>query len=148
MEIYPKIVYTNYCSYKSIIKNCNSFRCTRRKFMNNQNYSLYNKIADFQDYTEKYIVNNIPSVHRNIRIKLLDEIYMLPKNMFYASYNKGNIRMKYLTELQVTISLIDMLLYRLRKIEKIKKHNLDVAISKLGNVKNIVYGWKFKEEKN
>lgn len=116
--------------------------------MNNQNYSLYNKIADFLNYTEKYIINDIPSVHRNIRIKLLDEIYMLPKNMFYASYNKGNIRMKYLIELQVTISLIDMLLYRLRKIEKIKKHNLDVAVSKLGNIKNIVYGWKFKEEKN
>lgn len=110
-------------------------------------YSLYNKINSFISYTEQYIINNIPSNKRHLRIKLIDEIYKLPKYMFYSSYNKGNIRMKYLTELQVTISMIDMFFIRLKDISSIKKHNLNCSISYLGDIKNIVYGWKLKEEK-
>lgn len=116
--------------------------------MKDKKYSLYNKILELDDYTTRYIVVSIPKVYNNIRIHFQDEMYNLKKNMFYAVYNKGNIRMKYLVELQVNISLIDMMLNQLRMYDIIKKHNIDVAISKLSDIKNIIYGWKFNEEKS
>ena len=116
--------------------------------MEQNGYSLYNKILDFQNYVEKYIDNNIPAVHRNLKIHFQDECYNLSKNMFYATYNKGNIRIKYLVELQVNISLLDMLLNKLREMKEIKTQKINSAISKLGDIKNIIYGWKFNEEKS
>lgn len=115
--------------------------------VNNKDFSLYNKILDFDNYTNKYVINNISAVHRDIRIHFLDETFSLSKNMFYATYNKGSIRMKYLTELQVNISLLDMMLFKLRNFSTMKKHHIDVSISELSDIKNIVYGWKFNEEK-
>ena len=112
-----------------------------------KDFSLYNKVVDLDNYINRYIANNISSVHRDIRIHLLDEIYNLSKNIFYALYNKGNIRMKYLIELQVNISLIDMFLLKLRNLNTVKKSYIDVSISKLSDIKNIIYGWKFNEEK-
>lgn len=63
----------------------------------------------------------IPNVRRNLRIHLLDEVYMLSKNMFYATYNKGNIRIKYLIEMQVNISLIDMMSSEIMSLNCVKK---------------------------
>ena len=34
----------------------------------------------------------IPAVHRDLRIRYLDEIYHLISLIYYAAYNKGNIR--------------------------------------------------------
>ena len=110
-------------------------------------YSLYSKISGFIAYTEKYIINNISSNKRHLRIKLIDEIYSLPRYMFYSSFSKGNVRIKYLTRLQVTISMIDMLFMSLRDVASVSNHNLNCSISCLGDIKNIVYGWKLKEEK-
>lgn len=118
----------------------------RNNISNEPNFGLYNKILDFNNYVDQYIMNGIPEVHRNLRIHFQDESFMLTKNMFYATYNKGNIRMKYLIELQVNISLIDMMLLEMRKFKNIKKSRLDAAISKLSDIKNIIYGWKFNEE--
>lgn len=112
-----------------------------------KDFSLYNKVVDLDNYINRYIANNISSVRRDIRIHLLDEIYNLSKNIFYVLYNKGNIRMKYLIELQVNISLIDMFLLKLRNLNTVKKSYIDVSISKLSDIKNIIYGWKFNEEK-
>ena len=50
------------------------------------------------------MINEIPENKRNLRIHFQDE---MSKNMFYATYNKGNIRMKYLVELQVNVSMRD-----------------------------------------
>lgn len=111
-----------------------------------QNFSLYGKILDFNNYINRFVINCIPEVHRNLRIHFLDEAFMLTKNMFYATYNKGNIRMKYLIELQVNISLIDMMLLQMKEFRNIKKAKLDTSISKLSDIKNIIYGWKFNEE--
>lgn len=115
--------------------------------VNNSRYSMYNKVTNFIMYSRKYILSSIPKVHADIRIKLTDRMYSLSSNMFYATYNKGNVRMKYLVELQVDISMIDMLFDILKKENIVKKHSIDVAISDLGYIKNIVYGWKFNEEK-
>ncbi len=113
---------------------------------NNNAYSLYNKIVIFTNYSRKYILINIPKIHCDIRIHFTDELYLLPKYMFYATYNKGNVRMKYLVELQVTISMLDMMLSQLEEYGTMNKHHIKVAVSMLNNVKNIIYGWKFNEE--
>lgn len=112
----------------------------------NSDYSIYSKITDFKDYINQYMINEIPENKRNLRIHFQDEMYQMSKNMFYATYNKGNVRMKYLVELQVNISMIDMMLLEIKKIKSIKKSRLDASISKLSDIKNIVYGWKLREE--
>ena len=114
--------------------------------INNTDYSLYNKILDYTNYVKTYITTAIPSNSRDIRIHLLDEIYTLTKNMFYATYTKGNIRSKHLVDIQVSISLIDMMTNELKKEKTISKKHLDVSINKLSSIKNIIYAWKFNEE--
>ena len=111
-------------------------------------FKLYNYILDFDDYTRNYVVNNIPSVYRDIRIHLLDEIYNLEKSIIYAINTKGNIRIKHLIDAKVSISLIDMLLLKIRNIKCLKNSKFDTTIDKLTNVKNIVYGWIVNEEKS
>lgn len=109
-------------------------------------FVLYNKIKDFNNYIRYYVANNIPSVHRDIRIHLLDECYNLNSLLFYSVYNKGNIRCKYLIDLRVKISLIDLLINDLKELKIIKNKTLVSAISKLATIKNIVYGWVLNEE--
>ncbi|MBQ8892410.1 MAG: hypothetical protein IJ068_06085 [Bacilli bacterium] len=113
-----------------------------------KNFKLYSYILDFDDYTRKYVVNNIPSVDRDIRIHLLDEIYNLEKSIIYAINTKGNIRIKHLIDSKVSISLIDMLFLKIRDIKCLKSSKLNTSIDKLTNVKNIVYGWIVNEEKS
>lgn len=109
-------------------------------------FTIYNKILDYSTYVKKYIMSNIPANNRNTRIHFLDEIYNLSKNMFYAVYNKGNIRMKYLIEMQVNISLLDMMTNELRESSNVPTKQLNSATSKLSDIKNIIYAWKLNEE--
>lgn len=110
-------------------------------------FNIYNKILDYTIYLNQYIVSNIPNVHRDLRIHLLDETHFLAKNMFYAIYNKGNIRMKYLTDIQVNISILDMLTTELKHYKCISSQKITSSISKLSEIKNIIYAWKLNEEK-
>lgn len=109
-------------------------------------FTIYNKILDYKDYTKQYIICNIPRNNRDIRIHFLDEMYHLSKNMYYAVYNKGNIRMKYLIEMQVNISLLDMMMSELRNLPNIPNKRVYSATRKLSEIKNIVYAWKINEE--
>lgn len=109
-------------------------------------FSLYNKINDFNNYVRTYLVINIPNIHRDIRIHLLDECYNLAKNMFLATYNKGSIRMKYLIEIKVNISLIDMLINDIGNLKCQKSKYINTSINKLEDIKNIIYGWIINEE--
>ena len=119
----------------------------KEKETDNQGFTLYNKIRDFNSYVRVNIVNSIPSVYRDIRIHLLDECYNSVSLLFGAVYNKGNIRLKYLNDLRIKISLIDLLISDIRDYKIIKDKTLNVAISKLATIKNIVYGWVINEEK-
>ncbi len=112
----------------------------------NQEFKIYNRMMDYINYTRKYIVPMIPAVHRDLRIHLLDEIYYLSKNMFSSIYNKGNIRMKYLVEMQVNISMIDMLMSEMKALKCINKHREEASLLKLSEIKNIIYAWKLNEE--
>lgn len=113
---------------------------------NNYDFTIYNKIFDYSQYVRNYIAVSIPNNNRDIRIHLLDEIYSLSKNMFYAIYNKGNIRMKHIVDMQINISLIDMLTRQIQELKCISKKNIDSSIKKLSDIKNIVYAWKYNEE--
>ena len=73
------------------------------------NFNLYNKILDYSKCVRTNILITIPIIHRDVKIHLADEMYNLSKLLFLAVYNKGNVRMKYLIEIQATISCIDML---------------------------------------
>lgn len=116
------------------------------KSVENKSFTLYTKILDFNDYVRKNICNNIPNIHRDIRIHLLDECYNLAKLMFSASYNKGNVRRKYLTDLRVNLSLIDMLLAQIKNLGCIKNQTINTCINKITSIKNIIYGWIINEE--
>ena len=118
----------------------------KEKTNNERDFSLYNKILDYTNYINTYVAPNIPANRRDIRIHLLDEIYILTKNMFYATYTKGNIRNKYIVDMQVNISLIDMLTTQLRTISTIPTKHINSSISKLSTIKNLIYAWKFNEE--
>lgn len=111
-----------------------------------RDFSLYNKILDYTNYINTYVAPNIPANRRDIRIHLLDEIYLLAKNMFYATYTKGNIRSKYIVDMQVNMSLIDMLTTELRNVKAVPIKHINSSISKLSTIKNLIYAWKFNEE--
>ena len=119
----------------------------KEKETDNQGFTLYNKVRDFNTYVRINIANSIPSVYRDIRIHLLDECYNMASLLFGAVYNKGNIRLKYLNDLRIKLSLIDLLISDIRDYKIIKDKTLNVAISKLATIKNIVYGWVVNEEK-
>lgn len=110
-------------------------------------FVIYNRMLSYKSYVRKYITNSIPAKDRDLRIHFLDELYSLFKNLFYATYNKGNIRMKHLIELFVNISLLDMLTSEIKKNAKINEKYINTSIAKLSDVKNLVYAWRINEEK-
>lgn len=112
----------------------------------NQDFTLYNKILDYKKYIQTYLVVSIPNNRRDLRIHFLDEVYSLSKDMFLAIYNKGNVRMKYLIEMQVHISMLDMMTLELKDEEQVSKRHITVSIQKLSEIKNIIYAWKINEE--
>ena len=114
----------------------------------NQDFNIYSKMRDFNNYIRCNIANNIPSVHRDMRIHLLDECYSMFSLLFGAVYNKGNVRMKYLNDLRIKLSLIDLLVNDIHDLKVVKNRSVNVTISKLAVLKNIVYGWIINEEKN
>ena len=103
-------------------------------------FNLYRKVLDYETYVRKYVVINIPSVHRDIRIRFLDEIYQLIRNLYEAIYTKGNIRIK------VSVSLLDFLTTKVREMKCVSNHHIDVSVDKLAEIKNMVFAWKQNEE--
>ncbi len=112
----------------------------------NSDFNLYNEVIKYERYIRKYVSNEIPAVHRDLRIHLMDECYNLAKDMFSAVYNRGNIRMKYLINIRVDISLIDMLLTEIKNLKCQKDKYIVTCISKLEDIKIIIYGWIRNEE--
>ena len=113
-----------------------------------QEFKLYTKLNNLNSYILQYVASNIPNVYRHMRINLLNELYGLIREMYQASYTKGNVRMKNLIDMMVSISMIDMLLHDLVILCPSNKKHLTVAVSFLTEVKNITYSWKTNEEKH
>ena len=55
--------------------------------------------------------------------------------------------MKYLNDMRIKLSLIDYLIIEIQEYKIVKDKTLNVAISKLATIKNMVYGWVINEEK-
>ena len=110
-------------------------------------FTLYNKINDYNKYIRNEVIPTIPKVHRDVKIHLADEAYNLVRNLFFAVYNKGNIRMKYLIELQVSLSCIDMLTTTILDLNCCSTKKVKISIKKLEEIKNIIYAWIINEKK-
>lgn len=111
------------------------------------NFNLYNKIIDYSKYVRTNILVTIPIIHRDVKIHLADETYNLSKLLFLAVYNKGNVRMKYLVEMQATISCIDMLSTTIIDLKCCSIKKVKVSLKKLEEIKNIIYAWIINEKK-
>ena len=111
------------------------------------NFNLYNKIIDYSKYVRTNILITIPIIHRDVKIHLADEAYNLSKLLFLAVYNKGNVRMKYLIELQATLSCIDMLSNTIIDLKCCSIKKVKVSLKKLEEIKNIIYAWIINEKK-
>ena len=107
----------------------------------NNEFKMYNKAVSYNKYIREYVISTIPSIHRDLRIHLLDESYSLIKLLMSASFSKGNIRNKYINDVIIVISMNDYLLGEIGDINNNKKVCLS-AIKLLADVKNMVYAWK------
>lgn len=113
----------------------------------NNDFILLKKVNIFSNYVNEYVVSLIPNVHKDVRIHLLDEIYELLKHLYEAIYNKGNIRSKSVTQMIVSISLIDNLFRRIAKYNVKNEKHIVRAIGLLADVKNMTYAWRNNIEK-
>lgn len=105
-------------------------------------FQIENKIKSLSAYINKYIVCSIPKVHCNIRIHLEDECYNLVRYLYEAIWTKGNIRAKNITEMLVSISLIDNLLDQVKEFNCVPNKKIDNSFSLLTDIKILVQGWK------
>ena len=108
----------------------------------NTDFIIYSEIIKFNKYLRKYVINNIPSVHRDLKIHLADEGYNIVKCLVQAEYNRGNIRNKYLTDLLIAITMCDYLLNNIYDEDIVSKKYVTNAIGSLTNIKNMVFAWK------
>jgi len=113
-----------------------------------KSFKLYNKVLQYDKYIRKYIVINIPKVHRDLKIRLVDESYNLVRYLYQAEYNKGNIRMKNIVEMIVTLSMLDFVTTEIAEIETINKKYIEKSIGLLTEIKNMTYSWRKNPEPN
>lgn len=99
------------------------------------------KIKDYDLYTRKYVINDIPKVYNDIRIHILDELFDLVKNIKLSSLTKGNIQIKNLINALLNISVLDYLFDLLLQLNLCNKDKLIKSLSKLTDIKNICYSW-------
>lgn len=114
----------------------------------NKEFKIYSEILKYSDYVRKNVISTIPSVYRDLRIHLMDEIYYLKKNMLLAQNNKGNIRMKYITELIVNVGMLDIISDEIRNFCPDSKKKIEKSIYSLTKIRNMLYGWRQNPEGN
>ena len=112
------------------------------------NVKIYNNIIALDILIREYIAISIPSIHRDIRIRLLDESYNLVKNFYETQYVKGNIRLKYITEILVSTSLLKYLLSIISDKLKVNREQLSNSEKILNDIKKLTIAWKRREEKS
>lgn len=109
-------------------------------------FKLYLEVINYSNYVRKYVLPDISSVHRDLRIYLLDEIYNLKKYLVSAQYTKGNIRIKYLTDLYVTVCMIDIITTEIKEFCPNSSKHIVSAIKSLTKIKNMIYAWRQNPE--
>lgn len=109
-------------------------------------FKLYVETQNYSRYIRKYILPNIPNVHRDLRIHFTDENYSLIRNLVAAQSTKGNIRLKYITEMIINIKMLDLISSDIRDFcPEIKKY-IDKSIGNLALIKNMTFRWKQNPE--
>lgn len=112
-------------------------------------FKLIDKIKDYDLYTRKYVINDIPKVYNDIRIHILDELFELVKNVKLSSFTKGNVQVKNLISVLTNISVLDYLFDIILELNLCNRDKTTKSLSKLADIKNICYSWynKVNEEK-
>ncbi len=112
-------------------------------------FKLMDKIKSYDLYVRKYVINDIPKIHNDIRIHIFDELFELVKNVKLSSLTKGNIQIKNLINTLLNISILDYLFDLLLELNLCSKDKALKSLRKLADIKNIVYSWynKVNEEK-
>lgn len=119
------------------------------KFMHeNKEFKLYVEILNYSRYIRKYVLCNIPNVHRDLRIHLMDEVNSLIRNLVSAESTKGNIRMKYITEMIINIKMLDIISSDIRDFCPESKKHINKSVAILATLKNMTYGWQQNPEPN
>lgn len=111
-------------------------------------FTLYTKVLKYDKYLRKYVTNAIPNVHRDLRIRLLDESYNVAKYLYQAEYTKGNIRLKNITDMLVSLSMMDFLTDEIMEVCKENKKHIETSIGMLTEIKNMTYRWRKNPEPN
>lgn len=113
-----------------------------------KSFKLYNKVLRYDKYIRKNIVPTIPKVHRDLKIRLVDESYNLTRYLHEAEYTRGNIRVKNIVEMLVAISMLDFVTTEIAEISAINKKHIESSIRLLTEIKNMTYSWRKNPEPN
>lgn len=114
----------------------------------NKEFKLYGEILNYSRYIGQYVLCNIPNVHRDLRIHLMDEVNSLIRNLVSAESTKGNIRMKYITEMIINIKMLDIISSDIRDFCPESKKQINKSIAILARIKNMTYRWQQNPEPN
>jgi len=123
---------------EDIVKNNNSTI--------DKEFNLNLDVNKFEYHVRKDLVNNVPAIHRDVRNKVLDEAYYLLCSIYQATYNKGNIRSKYLNDSLVHICILDHYFKTLVELKCVNMKKYDSLVRDLNNIRSRIYGWKRKTD--
>ena len=114
----------------------------------NDEFRLYREIVKYSNYIRRYVLGTITNVHRDLRIHLMDEVYALERNLVSATSTKGNIRMKYITEMIIIEKMLDLISDDIRTFCPKSKKKIDKSIEYLVKIKSMTYAWRDNPETN
>lgn len=115
---------------------------------NNNEFRLYSEVLNYSRYIRKYVLCTIPNIYRDLRVHLMDEIYSLERNLISAENTRGNIRMKYITEMQTNGKMLDIISADIIEFCSDSKKHIEKSISILTKIRNMTYAWKQNPEPN
>jgi len=78
----------------------------------------------------------------------MDEVNSLIRNLVSAESTKGNIRMKYITEMIINIKMLDIISSDIRDFCPESKKHINKSVAILAKLKNMTYGWQQNPEPN
>ena len=110
-------------------------------------FTLYNKSEDLINYVNIYVFSSFPKAHLSLKINFENEMYDLLRNISRASFTKGNVRQKYITDSLVNVSLMDTFIGIIRDYSIIINKRFQSILRKLKEIKYMLLGWRSASEK-
>jgi len=124
----------------------NSDRVENLNENENKNFDLALTVNKFEYHLRNQLLDNVPKNHKDVRVKILDDAYMLLSDIYFAIYNKGNIRSKYLCDALVHICLIDHFLKTLLELKCVNIKKYENIARELSQIRSRIFGWKKKTD--